>query len=103
MNKLTVYLAGGMKSDWHERVSSRLPGFIFYNPKLHNLKDAQQYTIWDLFFVRRAEYRHDCYHEWYISLAESKSTIHLERNFDPVITDSQLEELLKEQPQTVAV
>ena len=54
--KPRVYLAGGMKSDWHEKVIEQCGNdFIFYNPKLHLLDKGSEYTVWDLHHVRQSD------------------------------------------------
>lgn len=50
-----VYLAGGMKSGWQDRVKEAVPGVIFVDPREHALKDEQGYTAWDLAGVELAD------------------------------------------------
>ena len=51
-----VYLSGGFRSNWQERVINELNGkFIFFNPRDHQLVDSKEYTCWDNFFVRNCD------------------------------------------------
>ena len=55
-NKLKVYLAGGMVSGWQDDIISKLQGeFEFYNPSAHLLDSKEEYTAWDLHFVRNCD------------------------------------------------
>jgi len=52
-NNQAVYLAGGMSSGWQARVISELRGqFTFYNPAEHAIQNGEEYTAWDLHYVR---------------------------------------------------
>lgn len=42
---ITVYLAGGMKTDWRHRLKGG-KNFMFYDPC--DIKDGANFTIWDL-------------------------------------------------------
>ena len=56
MYKQRVYLSGGFKSNWQQKVVSELGGdFVFLNPREHRLKDASQYWSWDVHFVRQCD------------------------------------------------
>jgi nucleoside 2-deoxyribosyltransferase len=46
--RTTVYLAGGMKSNWQDRVIAACPGFAFSDPRTHGLTEEKEYTAWDL-------------------------------------------------------
>ena len=50
-----VYLAGGMKSGWQDRVKKEVPGLIFIDPREHGLSSEEGYTAWDLAGVERAD------------------------------------------------
>lgn len=53
--KTKVFLSGGMKSlDWQNKVINEINSqdFIFFNPREHNLNTPEQYTAWDLFYVK---------------------------------------------------
>jgi nucleoside 2-deoxyribosyltransferase len=52
---MIVYLAGGMYNDWRTRVKKYCPQFTYLDPMEHDLKNAQEYTIWDLLAVRNAD------------------------------------------------
>ncbi len=44
-----VYLAGGMRTAWQDRVIGALFGrAVFMDPRTHGLKDEVQYTRWDI-------------------------------------------------------
>jgi hypothetical protein len=56
MEKIKIYLAGGLNSDWQSQIMNTFEEkFTFFNPKKHNLDISNEYTTWDLFFVRRAD------------------------------------------------
>lgn len=53
-----VYLAGGMNnSDWQAKVINevRSKDILFYNPREHNLDDSVEYTVWDLYYVKKCD------------------------------------------------
>jgi nucleoside 2-deoxyribosyltransferase len=52
-----VYLAGGFRSDWQQRVIDECDeGFTFFNPKEHGLeKSVDWYSTWDLHHVKNAD------------------------------------------------
>lgn len=52
-----VYLSGGFKSNWQERVVRACESsLILFNPKEHGLEgDPRQYTAWDLFHVKQCD------------------------------------------------
>ena len=53
-----VYLSGGMNStNWQNTVIERVTtdGYVFYNPREHNLSHSKEYTIWDLFYVKQCD------------------------------------------------
>lgn len=53
MLKPKVYLAGGFKSNWQEKLIDQLRDkFIFLNPREHGLDDPKLYAAWDIHFVR---------------------------------------------------
>jgi len=53
VRKQTVYLAGGMSGGWQSKVISALQGeFTFYNPAEHAIQNGEEYTAWDLHYVR---------------------------------------------------
>ncbi len=56
MEKLKVYLAGGMNSNWQTKVIEHFSDhFIFYNPIDHRLSRSKEYTIWDLFYIKKSD------------------------------------------------
>lgn len=51
-----IYLAGGFKGGWHDKVSTSLSNtFTIYNPQKHNLDDVEKYTAWDLYHVDKCD------------------------------------------------
>lgn len=54
--KEKVYLAGGMKSGWQDKIIQQFENkFTFLNPRDHHLNISEQYTIWDLHYVNKAD------------------------------------------------
>jgi nucleoside 2-deoxyribosyltransferase len=53
--QLAVYLAGGHRSDWRERVMSVAADYVYRNPAEHKIDDARAYTAWDLEAIRRSD------------------------------------------------
>lgn len=54
--KNKIYLAGGFKGGWQERIINDLgDNFIFYNPATHNLDKPSEYTHWDLYHVDKCD------------------------------------------------
>lgn len=51
-----IYLAGGMRSGWQDRVMRSLPEFRFFDPRSHQLHNADAYTAWDLDAVRDSDW-----------------------------------------------
>lgn len=55
-NKLKVFLSGGFKSNWQNKIIERYNDeFIFFNPREHGLDDPDQYTIWDIHFIKQCD------------------------------------------------
>jgi hypothetical protein len=57
MKTIKVYLAGGMKSSWQQKIINSCNGlnFEFINPQQHGLDIPSQYTHWDLFGVKNCD------------------------------------------------
>jgi nucleoside 2-deoxyribosyltransferase len=54
--KAKVFLSGGFKSNWQERVINTLTGkFVFFNPREHGLDHSDSYTTWDIHFVKSCD------------------------------------------------
>jgi nucleoside 2-deoxyribosyltransferase len=54
--KQKVFLSGGFKSNWQQRVYDKLDGdFIFFNPRAHSLEDSNEYTFWDVHFIKQSD------------------------------------------------
>lgn len=49
---MTVYLSGGMQSNWREEVFAACPTLSFVSPQSHGLDVPGEYTAWDLLGVR---------------------------------------------------
>lgn len=47
-----IYLAGGMKSDWQDRVIMFAPAHVYLDPRKHGLSEEKAYTEWDLRAIR---------------------------------------------------
>jgi nucleoside 2-deoxyribosyltransferase len=45
---MIIYLAGGMHTDWQDRIMSAAPEHEYYDPRSHGLSDPVDYTNWDL-------------------------------------------------------
>lgn len=50
-----VYLAGGFKSGWQDRVMAQCKTFKFADPRSHSLIEPQHYTAWDLQALRSCQ------------------------------------------------
>lgn len=50
---ITVYLSGGMHSEWREFVKDSVPRLAYIDPCEHGLDKPGEYTAWDLFGVRQ--------------------------------------------------
>ena len=56
MEKLSIYLAGGMNSNWQLVLLNKFKNeFNFFNPRDHELDNSSQYAEWDLFYVKKAD------------------------------------------------
>ena len=54
----TIYLAGGMKSDWQHIVINKYynnSNAVFTNPQNHGLNNPKLYTTWDLHGVKQCD------------------------------------------------
>lgn len=51
-----VYLAGGMKGSWQDKVKAAVPNAIFIDPRNQPVKSEAEYTAWDLAGVERADF-----------------------------------------------
>ena len=52
---MIIYLAGGMKSKWQDKVMTACPAHEFIDPRTHGLTSEKEYTAWDLAGVRRSD------------------------------------------------
>ncbi len=55
-NKLKVFLSGGFKSNWQSKIIEKYnDNFIFFNPREHGLTEPNQYTVWDIHFIKECD------------------------------------------------
>jgi nucleoside 2-deoxyribosyltransferase len=55
-NKLKIFLSGGFKSNWQNNIVEKYnDDFIFFNPREHGLDNPEQYTTWDVHFVKECD------------------------------------------------
>lgn len=55
-NKLKVFLSGGFRSDWQNKIIERyIDDYIFFNPREHGLDDPNQYTTWDIHYIKQCD------------------------------------------------
>jgi len=52
---MKVYLAGGIGSNWQDRVVEAAPDDEYLDPRNHGLTDEKMYTQWDLAAIREAD------------------------------------------------
>ena len=52
---MKVYLAGGMKSGWQEKVKVDGPGAQYLDPSTHYLQNEREYTAWDLHAIHASD------------------------------------------------
>lgn len=53
-----VYLSGGInQSDWQGKLINEVgtDGYVYFNPREHNLEHSKEYTIWDLYYVKNCD------------------------------------------------
>lgn len=50
-----IYLAGGMKGDWQDRIIENCKGAIFIDPRKSGQPAENEYTAWDLAAVERCD------------------------------------------------
>lgn len=57
MTKIIVYLAGGFKSGWQDKVAKVLPSdkYELIDPRQHGKTEPKEFTKWDLDGVERAD------------------------------------------------
>ena len=53
--RLMVYLAGGFKSKWQEKIIKEVPGVDYLDPSSHGLISKKEYTAWDLAAIKRSD------------------------------------------------
>lgn len=52
---MNIYLAGGMRNCWADRVITSAPGNAFIDPRDCTSKEEREYTEWDLAQVRACD------------------------------------------------
>ena len=52
---MLIYLAGGMKSNWQDKVMTACHSHEFIDPRKHGLTSEKKYTDWDLSGVRASD------------------------------------------------
>lgn len=52
---MIVYLAGGMRSDWQDKVQEAVPSLDYINPQDNGTDFAKEYTLWDNLGVSRCD------------------------------------------------
>lgn len=51
---MNIYLAGGMKGDWQDRVMELAPEHTYFDPRSHGFTTPDEYTKWDLDHVAKS-------------------------------------------------
>lgn len=52
---MKVYLAGGFRSGWQDVVIAKVVGPEYVDPRKHNLTDANEYTVADLYSLNKCD------------------------------------------------
>jgi len=50
-----IYLAGGFLSGWQDVARNHLEGYELLDPSIHNIKNPNDYTEWDLAAIRKSD------------------------------------------------
>lgn len=58
---MKIYLAGGMKSDWQDKVMVACPNHTYFDPRTHGLENPADYTKWDLEHVAKSDLVFACF------------------------------------------
>lgn len=53
---MKVYLAGGMRTEWRERVKRTVQDVSFLDPTTHGLENPKEYTAWDLAAIKKSDF-----------------------------------------------
>ncbi len=53
---MKVYLAGGMRTEWRERVKRTVQDVSFLDPTMHGLTDPKEYTAWDIAAITKSDF-----------------------------------------------
>ena len=60
---MKIYLAGGMKGDWQDKVIAANPQHEYFDPRTHGLESPKEYTRWDLEHVAMSDLVFACFTE----------------------------------------
>lgn len=52
---MKVYIAGGIGTNWQDKVMEAAPDDEYLDPRSHGLTDEKMYTQWDLAAIREAD------------------------------------------------
>jgi len=52
---MKIYLAGGMHTEWRERVKREVQGPKYLDPTTHGLDDPKAYTAWDIEAIKQSD------------------------------------------------
>lgn len=58
---MKIYLAGGMKSDWQDKVMNACQQHTYFDPRTHGLENPADYTKWDLEHVAKSDLVFACF------------------------------------------
>lgn len=58
---MKIYLAGGMKSDWQDKVIDSAPSNTYFDPRSHGLSIPNEYTEWDLRHIKESDLVFACF------------------------------------------
>jgi len=53
---MRIYLAGGFKSNWQERIMIQCDQHTYLNPRSHHLDDWKEYSAWDLSAIDQCDW-----------------------------------------------
>jgi nucleoside 2-deoxyribosyltransferase len=52
---MKIYLAGGMYSNWQDKVKIEANNHSYYDPRTHGLNNPIEFTKWDLDHVKKSD------------------------------------------------
>lgn len=53
--RIRVFLSGRLESNWQQMVISQVPNLEYLDPRKHQLNAPNQYAVWDLFHIAKAD------------------------------------------------